>query len=396
MERERPGPRGYATMIVPVDFAPPPLDIPAGANYLFVGPSQTAFHPVPHRMNRHPLHRVCVVMMSAVGDAVHVLPVINAIKRHHPASLITWVLQPGPASLVRGHPAIDEIIVFERRKGMRAFLDTGALLRAREFDVVLSLQVYLKAGLLTAAARAPVKIGFDRARTRDMTWLFTNRKVSPRPVQHMQDQYLEVLWPLGVPAEPIEWHLGPWEAEREWQRAYFATIERPVATLVIGTSNPEKDWVAERWAELSDALAERFGLQVVLAGGASERERTTERIINERSRTTPLSTLGVPLRQLVALLDGSALVVSLDTGPLHMAVALGRPVISLMGYKDPRWVGPYRRFQDLIVDAYHDPGEAGAISPAHRPGRMQRIEVSDVLAKVELWAERYREAPAGR
>ena len=346
-------------------------------------------------MNRHPLHRVCVVMMSAVGDAVHVLPVLNAIKRHHPDSRITWVLQPGPASLVRGHPAIDEIIVFERRKGMRAFLETGALLRAREFDVVLSLQVYLKAGLLTALARAPLKVGFDRARTRDLTWLFTNRKVSPRPVQHMQAQYLELLEPLGVPAEPIEWDLGPWEGEREWQQRYFAAIDRPVVTVVIGTSNPEKDWIPERWAELVDALSERFGLQVVLAGGTSERERTTERIIMEQARTTPLSTLGVPLRDLVALLDGSALVISLDTGPLHMAVALGRPVVSLMGYKDPRWVGPYRRFQDLIVDAYHDPGESGAISASHRPGRMRRIEVADVLARVEIWATRYRTTPAG-
>ena len=341
-------------------------------------------------MTEVPLNRVCIVMMSAVGDAVHVLPVVNAIERRYPASHITWVLQPGPASLVRGHPAVDEIIVFERKKGSRAFLETGRKLRERKFDVVLCLQTYLKAGLLTAIARSPVKLGFDRARSRDMTWLFTNRKVTARPVQHMQDQYLEFLPALGIPSDDVTWRLGPWPDERAWQNDYFATIDRPVVTCVIGTSNPAKDWIPERWAELVDALRETYGLQPVLAGGTSPRERETERIINERAGQAPLSTLGIPLRQLVGLLDGSALIISLDTGPLHMSVALDRPVISLMGYNDPQWVGPYRRFHDLVVDAYHDPGEQSPPSSVHRPGRMERIRVTDVLEKVAVWQERYR------
>ena len=341
-------------------------------------------------MTEVPLNRVCIVMMSAVGDAVHVLPVVNAIERRFPACRITWVLQPGPASLVRGHPAVDEIIVFERRKGSRAFLETGRKLREQEFDVVLCLQTYLKAGLLTAVTRSPVKLGFDRARSRDMTWLFTNRKVPARAVQHMQDQYLEFVSELGIPVGEPSWRLGPWPEERAWQSEYFAAIDRPVVTCVIGTSNPAKDWMPERWAELVDALREQYGLQPVLAGGTSPRERETERIINERAGQAPLSTLGIPLRQLVALLDGSALVISLDTGPLHMSVALDRPVISLMGYNDPQWVGPYRRFHDLIVDAYHDPGEHAAPSSIHRPGRMERIQVSDVLEKVGIWQQRYR------
>ncbi len=337
-----------------------------------------------------PLNRVCIVMMSAVGDAVHVLPVVNAIERRYPASHITWVLQPGPASLVRGHPGVDEIIVFERKKGARAFLDAGRKLREREFDVVLCLQTYLKAGLLTAVARSPIKLGFDRARSRDMTWLFTNHKVPARPVQHMQDQYLEFLGALDIPLHQIEWRLGPWPEERAWQSEYFASIDRPVVTCVIGTSNPAKDWVPERWATLIDSLRDDYGLQPVLAGGTSAREKATERVINERAGQAPLSTLGIPLRQLVALLDGSALVISLDTGPLHMSVALDRPVISLMGYNDPQWVGPYRRFGDLVVDAYHDPGERIPPSSEHRPGRMERIQVTDVLEKVGLWQQRYR------
>jgi heptosyltransferase I len=334
--------------------------------------------------------RIGIVMMSAIGDAVHVLPVITALKCHYPASHITWVLQPGPASLVRGHPDVDEIIIFEKRRGWRALLDIRRALATRPFDLVIDLQVYFKAGLVTALTRAPIKLGFDRARARDLNWLFTNRRIPPHAPQHVQDQYFEFLTALGVPHEPLEWKLGPWPHEREAQRVLVEGIERPIATLVIGTSHPQKEWLPERWAELSDALVERFGLEPVLAGGRSERELAAERAIIERARHRPRSTLGVPLRELVALIDASALVISLDTAPLHMAVALDRPVISLMGYNNPRRVGPYRKFHDLIVDAYGDPGEDYPITIAHRLHRMPRIQVSDVIEKVEHWERTYR------
>ena len=106
-----------------------------------------------------------------------------------------------------------------------------------------------------------------------------------------------------------------------------------------------------------------------------------------------MSTLGAPLRDLVWLLDGSALVISLDTGPMHMAVALGRPVIALIGCNNPKRTGPYRRFHDLLVDAYGEPGEDYAVTIARRPGRMPRIQVADVLERVERWRATYAMRP---
>lgn len=332
---------------------------------------------------------ICIVMMSAVGDAVHVMPVINALKREHPQRRITWILQPGPAALVRGHRSVDDIILFDRTRGWRAFADVRGQLARRRFDLVINLQVYLKAGIVTSFTRAPVKLGFDRARARDFNWLFTNRKIPARPVQHVQDQYFEFLYALGVSPEPISWDIGPWEHEREWQRTFRAGITRPIASIVVGTSKPEKDWLPERWAEVADALHETFGMQVVLVGGTSERERAAERIVMDRTRHKPRSTLGSGLRRLVAILDASAVVLSPDTGPLHISVALNRPVISLMGYTNPRRTGPYRRFHDLIIDAYGDPGESYPISMENRPGRMHRIETRHVLEKIALWRERY-------
>ncbi len=159
------------------------------------------------------LDRVGIVMMSAVGDAVHVLPVINAIKRRKQDAHITWVLQPGPATLVRGHQSVDEIVIFDRARGRKAFTDVKRELATRPFDLVLNLQVYFKAGLVTSFTRSPVKLGFDKARARDLNWLFTTHRIPPHPVgQHVQDQYFEFLDALGIPHEPVEWHLGPSEA----------------------------------------------------------------------------------------------------------------------------------------------------------------------------------------
>jgi heptosyltransferase I len=328
-------------------------------------------------------------MMSAVGDAVHVLPVINALKRVNPKTRITWVLQPGPATLVRGHRSVDEIIVFDRAKGWRAFADVRDELAKRRFDLVINLQVYFKAGIVTSFTHAPVKLGFDRSRARDFNWLFTNKKIPEQPVQHVQDQYFEFLYALGVSPDPVEWDFGPNAAERAWQREFSASTDRPIASIVIATSKPEKDWIPERWAEVADALHEKFGMQVVLVGGRSERELNAERIVMERARHKPRSELGSGLRKLVSILDASSLVLSPDTGPLHMSVALNRPVISLLGYTNPKRTGPYRRFKDLIIDAYGDPGENYPISMENRPGRMARIETRDVLDKVALWQRKY-------
>lgn len=342
-----------------------------------------------------PLRRVCLVMMSAVGDAVHVLPVLEALKRKAPNVHITWVLQPGPATLVRDHRSVDEVVLFDRARGWHAFADVRRQLAAREFDLVIDLQVYFKAGIVTAFTRAAVKLGFDRARARDFNWLFTTHRIPPHTQQHVQDQYFEFLTALNVPHEPVTWALGPWDDERDAQRRFLDKFDRPIASIVVATSKPQKDWLPDRWAQVADALRYDFGLQPVLVGGQSARELAAEQTIMRRATYAPFSALGSGLRNLVGILDGSALVLSPDTGPLHMAVALDRPVVSLMGYTNPKRTGPYRKFHDLIVDAYGEPGEDYPISMENRRDRMPSITVRDVLDRVERWRAAYQPAVIG-
>jgi heptosyltransferase I len=341
-------------------------------------------------MSRVPLDRVCIVMMSAVGDAVHVLPVLTSLKRANPKMHVTWILQPGPATLVRGHPLVDEIILFDRSAGIKGFLDIRRELSGKRFDLVINLQVYFKAGIITSFTNAPVKLGFDHARARDFNWLFTTDKIAPHAMQHVQDQYFEFCDWLGVSHEPVEWGLGPWESERAWQHEVFGPFERPAAPIVVATSKTEKDWMPERWAEVCDVLYADFGLQPVLVGGKSPREVHAEAVIMTKARHKPVSALGSGLRNLVSIFDGAELVLSPDTGPLHISVALDIPVVSLIGYSNPKRVGPYRKFRDLMIDVYGEPGEDYPISMENRTGRMPRISVRDVLDKVEIWNNKYR------
>lgn len=342
------------------------------------------------------LHRICIVMMSAVGDAVHVMPVISALKAQAPDAVISWVLQPGPASLIRGHPLVDDIIIFDRSHGWRAFLDVRRELEKRRFDLVLALQVYFKAGVITAFTRSPVKLGFDRKRARDANWLFTTHKIAAHEGQHVQDQYFEFLDALHVAHAEPHWGLGPWnEEERSWQTAFLQQFDRPIAPIVVATSKPSKDWLPERWAQVCHILWQDFGLQPVLAGGNSAREKAAAAVILAKAPMAH-SALGSGLRRLAAMLDGAAVALSPDTGPLHLAVALRTPVISLLGYTNPKRVGPYRFAHDLMIDAYGDIGEDYPIDMVYREGRMERISVDDVRKRLEVWRERYATARLAR
>ncbi|NCZ96463.1 lipopolysaccharide heptosyltransferase family protein [bacterium] len=330
--------------------------------------------------------RIAIVLLSAVGDVVHALPVVNAIKRARPRARITWLLQDAGAALLEGHPAIDEILLFRRKAGLAGFVQMAARLRDRPFDVVLDLQCYFKASILTALCRAPVKVGLDPARAREFNWIVNNHHLPKRPINHVQEHFLEFLDYLEIPREPIEWNLGPWPAERSWQEEFFRPIRRPRVALVAGTSNPKKDWIPERWVELNDHLQRDCGLATVLVGAKTAREVSLGQKMAAACQHPPVNALGSGLRRLVSILEGCDLVISPDTGPLHLAGALGKSVIGLYGYNSPARVGPWRQDPRLLVDAFHDPGEPPQMTFDHRPGRMEKISVMDVIHRVQIWS----------
>ncbi|HSH75443.1 MAG TPA: glycosyltransferase family 9 protein [Longimicrobiales bacterium] len=347
--------------------------------------------------NGPPPREICIVMLSAIGDAVHVLPVANGLKRAWPESRITWIVQPVPHTLVAGHESIDEFVVFRRRRGWRAlesYYELANNLKGKRFDLLLALQVYLKAGLIAALVPARIKLGFDRRRARDLQWIFTNRRIPPHPPQHVQDQYFEFLEYLGVDPRPVTWGLKLTSAEREAQAAFFGRLGAPACAVVVATSKPEKNWEPGRYAKLLERLEREHGLRPVLVGGPAPAERRVADRVLAATRAHAVDALGDDLRRLMWLLDGSDLVISPDTGPLHIARALERPVVGLFGHTNPRRTGPYRAYEDLIVDGYaaHE-GERYPITAEHRGG-MGRVTVDAVMEKVaRAMAERASPRP---
>ena len=339
-----------------------------------------------------PPESVCIVMLSAIGDAVHVLPVANALRRAWPETKISWVIQPVPKILVEGHHAVDELIVYHRRRGINSwvgFAELGHCLRGRRFDLALALQVYFKAGLITGMLPARRKLGFDTARARDANWLFTNERILAHAPQHVQEQYFEFVRHLGIDPEPVEWCLHFSDQEREAQARFFGELDRPACAVVVGTSKPAKNWTPEGYAQVLEELEFTHGLQPILVGGPSPVEREMADRILGLTKAHPLDTLGNDLRRAIYLLDGSALTVSPDTGPLHISRALETPVVGLYGHTNPKRTGPYRRFYDLVVDGYAAfPGEEYPVSMEYRDG-MKRITTEMVVEKVELAVQRY-------
>jgi heptosyltransferase I len=346
-------------------------------------------------------------MMSAVGDTVQVLPVVNALKRAFPLARLTWLIQPLPHSLVANHPQVDEFVIFRRmdrrrtpgallaagreiRRATARLLEVGRRQPGGTFDLVLDLQVYLKAGLLTWLAPGRMKLGFDRGRTRDLNPLFTTHRIPPNPegFAHTQDQYFEFLRYLGVDPDPLVYGLEVTPEERLDQERFFQALERPACSVVLATSDPRRDWRTDGYASVLSSLYHDFGLQPIVVGGSSPREAVLAQEVTRLTAAPVLNAMGEGLRRLLWLLDGSTLVISPDTGPLHIARAMEVPVVGLYGFTNPKRSGPYRRFQELVVDGYaHYPGEAYGITMKRRPSGMGRITPKMVLEKVELALE---------
>lgn len=346
--------------------------------------------PVLPSLENPPLS-VAVVRMSAIGDVVHAMPVVASLREAWPHATLDWVIQPGPRRLVAPHPDVDEFLLFRRDRILRGPWEFRRRVDGRRWDLVLVLQPYLKAGVAAALMRADVKLGWDRGRSRDLHGLFVTHRIAPRGHAHVQDRNFEFLEHLGVPVVR-RWDFAFGPAERAAQREFFERLDRPALAVALRTTRPDKDWIPERYARVLEIARREHGLRPVLVGSGDPAERAVAERVTRLSRVRPVNALGNDLRRLAWLLDGAALALSPDSAPLHIASALGTPVIGLYGCTDPRRAGPYRlEFRDLVVNRYPRAGESRDRPPVreYRAGRMERITVDDVAEKLALAAARY-------
>ena len=297
-----------------------------------------------------PPRRILIIKPSALGDVVHALPVLNLLRRRWPGSHIAWVVGGAFASLLEGHPQLDEVIRFERRRFGRGWRDPGAAvglfqfmrnLRRGGFDLVLDLQGLLRSGWMTMRTRAPMRVGFADAR--ELAHLFYTHRVAVHSQdRHAVDRYLKLCESIGCGRSPVEFTFHVTDEDRQHVTDLLGD-ERPYAVLLPGTNWPTKRWPVDYFAELVSPLRRQFGLEAVIAGGPDVAEIASQipRAINLIGKTSNL-------RQLVALLERADLVIANDSGPMHIAAALNRPLVTMFGPTNPLRTGPYGRLDSVV------------------------------------------------
>ena len=336
-----------------------------------------------------PPKQLCLLRLSAIGDCVHAVALVQAIQRQWPSTRITWIMGKVEASLLGDLPGI-EVIAFDKKQGWRAYLQVWRQLKGRRFDALLHLQSALRASLLSIGIHAEHRLGFDKERAGDGQRWFTNHKVTTPASPHVLDGFLAFAQELGVQDLTPSWHIPTSSADDEWARSQLDT-SRPTLLIAPAASKAFKNWTTAGYAALADHAAER-GYQVLLCGGPSALEKTMAQEILTLCHHQPGNLIGqTSLKQLMALIKQAQLVLAPDTGPTHMATAAGVPVIGLYAHHNPERTGPYL-CRNRVVSVYAPLIEAELGKPVAElpwrsrlkdPTAMQRITPERVIAQFD-------------
>jgi heptosyltransferase I len=327
-----------------------------------------------------PPRSICLLRLSALGDVTHVVPLVRTLRRAWPDVALTWLVGKAEHRLLDGLEGVT-FVDYDKRSGVAGMRALRKQLPER-FDALLQMQVALRANLLSAFVPAARRIGYDRARSKDLHGLFVNERIANRPGIHVLDAIGSFCEPLGLRQTDVTWDLPVPDDARAWARAQWAD-DRPALVISPCSSHVLRNWRAERYAAVADHAASR-GWQVVLCGGRSALERETTDAILAAMASPALDLVGKDtLKQLPALLERAALVMTPDSGPMHIANAMGAKVLGLHAASNPARSGPYsdRRY---CVDRYDDAARRflGKPAPAIKWGT--KIEFDDVMDLVTV------------
>jgi lipopolysaccharide heptosyltransferase I len=364
--------------------------------------------------------RILLIKLSAVGDVVHTFPFLNRLRRHYPAARVDWVIKPAIAELVRHHPAIDNVVLYPQdasshpwQMGWSAVAAGRRLiaeLRSVRYELVIDLHGQLRTATLALATGAPQRIGFDRPRARvwrasarklpslarkhawqgarEGSWLaYTHRLSIPTLDMHAVDRYLRFGSMLGLAEDGVDFSFAIPDSSvartDHLLREHFSGFDdQRLAVIAPGTIWETKHWSSEGFAEVARHLM-RKNLPVVLIG--SKRERAVcQQVANAALGAVNLAGV-TTLSELAAIIRRATICITNDSGPMHLAVALNRPVVSIFGPTDSLWIGPYRQPGSVLSAAL-------ACSPCylrrlsrcpHHHACMRGIAAEEVIDRVE-------------
>lgn len=329
--------------------------------------------------------------MSAIGDCILTLPVACAIRRHLPHAYIGWVVEKKSAPMVRGHRDVDAVIELERGwfTSIAGIREAKSILREHQFDTSIDCQGLTKSAMAGYLAGAKRRIGFAGRHGGEISRLLNNVRVAP-VFSHVTDRSLELLIPLEIHSPKVQWKLPLSTSARTWANRWRRTIPATrLAVLNPGATWASKAWEAQRFGAVAHYAADRYGYRSVVVWGTFEERLTAEAIVASSGGTATLAP-DTDLHHLGALIETADLFISGDTGPLHMAVAVGTETIGLYGATKPGDSGPYGH--TAIQKSYHE----GTRTQRRRADNsaMRAITVDDVCEVIDHIEERRQMAAA--
>jgi heptosyltransferase I len=353
--------------------------------------------PMPHRFDPPP-QSVCLLRLSAIGDTCHAAAALRTLKEAWPQTRFTWIIGKLEAKLMTAILPGIEFITFGKRATILELLRVRRALAARRFDLLLDLQLSIRASLVSTLVSSTVKLGFDRERARELQWLFTNAQIAPAASEHVLDSFLGFVRACGVDPGSPSWDIMLPANALAYANGLIPD-GRPTMVISPCSSHSARNWSAWRYAAVADHAANVHGLRVILAGGRSEEEQrmgatieaaaTVAGVVDQIGKDT--------LPELLGLLAKATVLLSPDSGPVHMATMVGCPVIGLYAATRTARAGPYYS-REWCVDRYDDAsrmvfGKAAAEIPwtekIERPGVMDLIDVKAVTDKLDaLMAQR--------
>ncbi len=325
---------------------------------------------------------MCLLRLSALGDVTHVVPLVRTLQAARPDTPIHWIIDKAGHKLLDGLPGVT-FHAYDKKSGMAGVKELRRQLPPGRFEALLQMQVAFRANLLSAFIPAERRIGYDRSRSKDLHGLFINERIPDRPgIQHM-DAIGSFCEPLGLRQTEVSWDLAVPQSAYEWAAAQWQDDGRPVLMISPCSSHVRRNWYADRYAAVANHAAQR-GWQVVLCGGRSELERSMADAIQAQLHTPALDLVGKDtLKQLPALLARANLVMTPDSGPMHIANAMGAKVLGLHAASNPNRSGPYsdRRY---CVDRYDDAARKYLAKQATDLKWGTKIEFDDVMELITV------------
>jgi heptosyltransferase I len=338
-----------------------------------------------------PPQRVCLLRLSAIGDTCHAAATLRAFQSAWPETRFTWIIGKLEAKLMSAILPGVEFIIFDKGATFKELWRLRGLLRARRFDLLLNLQLSFRASMVSRHVQAPIKLGFDRQRARELQWLFTNAQIAPAEREHVLDSFMGFARACGIDHGKPDWDITLPANALDYAKQ---VLPDSTPTLLISpcSSHTARNWSADRYAAVADHAIDIHRMRVVLVGGRTALESQMGEAIGAAAKNPLVNQIGKDtLPQLLGLMAKSSVLLSPDSGPAHMATMVELPVIGLYAATNPQRAGPYysRRW---CVDKYDAAARKFCGKPAseiawttkiEHPGVMDLIEASEVIAKLD-------------